>query len=203
MLTTLANFKRDYLDRESIYTDQDNTITTAILSAGSFVRTYCKQPVEQESVDYYFSGSGASPLSLSAQLLGAAGTSDNIGLPYTVPVSLTSLSYKVAPSDSSWTSITGATVYKSADLYRVYYSGGFPFRLYKAVLSVGYATVPDDVIAAASQLALYFLKEGQTQGDSRAGVSSVTTSQGGVTVTQAYKNVVQQVAPTLDRYKML
>ena len=198
MLTTLSALKSNYLNIDPLDTDRDATITACIEQAGSYIRTLCNQPIEQESLDYYFNGDRVANADLSKQLLGGDGYATKL-LPYTTPVTLSGLYHRTLPTDS-WVSQSGAVIYKHGDLFRLYSSDGFAWPLYKAELSVGYTSIPGDVVHAASELALYIWNETSVSNEARAGVASKSIAQNGITTTKTFADIVMKLKPILTKY---
>ena len=139
MLTTLADFKANYLNIDPLDTERDATIAACIEQASEMVKTLCGQPIEQETVDFYFPGK-ATHAPLATQLLGGSGYAAKT-VPYTSPVTLSAVYRRSLPSDP-WVAESGCTLFVSDLQNQIYCSNGFGYNLYKAVLVVGYATIP-------------------------------------------------------------
>ena len=198
MLTTTAALKANYLNIDVLDTDRDATITACIEQAGAIIRTICNQPIEEESIEHYFNGIATDNPDLSKVLLGGVGYRTKL-LPYSAPTSLTSLYHRTLPTDS-WELQTGAVIYKHGDLYKLYASDCFAWPLYKAVLSVGYATIPDDVVHAASELAVYVWNETSVSNEARAGLTAKTITQNQIATTRQYADVIARLKPILTKY---
>lgn len=197
MLTTLADLKSNYLNIDVLDTERDATITECIVQAGSILKTLCNQPLESESVDYYFRGISADG-SLADQLLGGSGYRTKT-IPYTVPITLTSVYRRSLPSDA-WTAESGCTLFQSHLQTELYCASGFGYNLYKAVLSVGFAAIPDDIVHAASELAVYVFNQTSVSNESRAGLSAKTITQNNITTTRTYADVLQKLKPIITKY---
>lgn len=199
MLTTVALLKKNWLDIEAMNTEHDTAIEACITQAGKLMSKLCGQPLESTAETIYFRGGISGKAASDADIiLGGAGGAEK-KLFYTVPVSLTALYYRTVPTDS-WATVSGAVVYTSDNLWRLYVSTGFYLPFYKATLAVGFDTIPDDLVLAASELATEIYNELNKGGKSKLGVSSTSTTQGGVTVTTQYEPVLKHIQPTLDLY---
>lgn len=197
MLTTLADLKANYLNIDVYDTDRDATITQCIAEASAVLKTLCNQPLAEEQTDFYFSGETRNT-SIATQLLGGSGYATKT-IPYTVPCTLVGLYRRMLPSDS-WTAEPGAVVYVSDLQSQIYCSAGFGYTLYKAVLNLGYATIPDDLIHAASELAVYIYNETNVSNESRAGLASKTITQNNITTTRTYLDIIQRLRPIITKY---
>lgn len=197
MLTTTAALKANYLNIDVLDTERDATITECIEQASAIIKTMCNQPLELESVDFYFKGDTTNG-SLADRLLGGRGYTTKT-IPYTVPVTLTALYHRSLPSDS-WAADTGATLFVSDVQTELYCANGFGYNLYKAVLSVGYATIPDDIVHAASELAVYIFNETNVSNESRAGLASKTITQNNITTTRTFADVYARIRPVIAKY---
>jgi len=197
MLTTTTLLKANYLNIDALDTERDSTITACIVQAGSILKTLCNQPLEQESVNYEFRGA-ADSRPLAEQLLGGNGYSTKL-VPYTVPATLVSLSHRTLPSDS-WASDSGATLFVDDSQTRIYNPAGFGYNFYKAVLNVGYTTIPDDLVHAASELAVYIYNETSVSNEARAGLASRAITQNSITSTLTYADVIARIRPIITKY---
>jgi hypothetical protein len=197
MLTTLANLKANYLNIDVLDTDRDATITACIEQAGEIMKTVCNQPLEQESVDFYFPGQAVTA-PLATQLLGGSGYATKT-IPYTTPVELSAVYRRSLPTDA-WVVESGCVVFVADVQSQIYCSNGFGYNLYKAVLNVGYTTIPNDLVHAASELAVYIFNETNVSNESRAGLASKTITQNGVTTTRTYADILARLAPILSKY---
>jgi hypothetical protein len=198
MLTTTTLLKANYLNIDALDTDRDATITECIKQAGSIIKTLCNQPIEQESLTYEFRGGGTSAIPLADQLLGGSGYSTKL-IPYTVPSTLVAVSHRTLPTDS-WTADTGCTLFVDNLQTRLYHPNGFGYAYYKATLNVGYTTIPDDIVHAVSELALYIYNETSVSNESRAGLASRAITQNSITSTLAYADVIARIRPILTKY---
>lgn len=197
MLTTTTLLKANYLNIDALDTDRDATITECIKQAGSILKTLCNQPLEQESISYEFRGIATSA-SVADQLLGGSGYATKL-IPYTVPTTLVALSHRTLPSDS-WTTDTGSSLFVDNLQTRLYNPNGFGYNFYKATLNVGYTTIPDDLIHAVSELAVYIFNETSVSNESRAGLASRAITQNSITSTLTYADVIARIRPIITKY---
>lgn len=181
MITTLDDIKSSWLHIQGD-TTHDSAITALIGQASAIIKDICKQPIEQEAVSVEFDGDGY--------------TTHN--LKYTVPVSVTSLSYKTDVLATSWTSIAN-TEYTLLDS-SLYYGGAYTEARYKAVLQVGYTTIPSDIIEACSELVVQLYNRTNLGGDGMVGVSQQTVTQGGVSTATVYSDLLPKLRERLIGY---
>jgi hypothetical protein len=185
MITTVEALKAQWLNVE-VAREHDTLIENCILQSGAILQSICNQPLESSASNetIYFAGSSELVKTLT----------------YTVPVALVSLSYRSLPTDS-WTAIaaTYTTLYQEEGLYNIYNANRYLYPYYKAVLTVGYSTIPNDLIAACSEIACELYLESQST-DGRLGLSTVNESQGGVTVTKALSSVINKTMPYVSKY---
>jgi hypothetical protein len=197
MLTTTTLLKANYLNIDALDTDRDATITECIKQAGSILKTLCNQPLEQEAVAYEFRGI-SNGNSVADQLLGGSGYATKL-IPYTVPSTLVAVSHRTLPTDS-WTTDTGCTLFVDNLQTRLYNPNGFGYAYYKATISVGYTTIPDDIVHAASELAVYIYNETSVSNESRAGLASRAITQNSITSTLTYADVIARIRPIITKY---
>lgn len=171
-LTTASAIRTNYLNIAD--TSQDSILTALIAQATSIIESITMQPIDAVSTDIYFQGNGSRYHSLT----------------YTVPVSLSTLSYKLEPDDASWTSVSGAVVYESDNLTRLYYGNGFTYPFWKATCTVGYSMIPNDIVNICSEITVdLFNSTDFGGGDNRFGLASLASSEGGITATTVYKDM--------------
>lgn len=187
-LVTVQEIKTSYLNVGD--SSSDTRILTLIGQAGSIIKGICKQPIEQETIALDFVGNK---------------TQTHL-LPYTIPVTLTSLQYKENVDDAAWTTATGAIVVKADGVYQVYYDEGLNYVLWRANLTVGYtdATAPADLKSVCSEMVVELFKNTDYSGrENRLGLQSVASSEGGTTTTTIYKDLTsrfrQRLAPYIVR----
>ena len=185
-LITNAVVKSDWLDITG--TDKDALIDRLIAQVGSEIKGICSQPIEQETVTLEFGGE-----------------STNIyPTLFTVPVTLTTLQGRDSYGDS-WTTITTTTsaFQKDGGQYYLYAEDGFAqYRYYKATMTVGFATIPDDVKLCAYEMVteLYLSTQAGSMQVSRFGISAVSESEGGVTVSKTLASMRVRAQARLSRY---
>lgn len=187
---TKAIFKSDWIDKTSSETEADDIIDRLIPMVEAEIKSICNQPVEAETVTSYFGMTNA-----QARLL-----------PYTVPVTYTSLSYRDEPDDA-WTAISsGVAVFEQNGLQWLWNRDTFAQPMYKLVLSVGYATasVPKDIVVCGYEMLkeLVYETPAAPQGD-RFGVSAITEGQGGVTFSKAIQAMRPRVEQRLTPYRWI
>lgn len=187
---TKALFKSDWINKPSAETDADNLIDALIPMVEAEIKSICCQPIEAETVTSYFYATNA-----QTRLL-----------PYTVPVTLTSLSYRDEPDDA-WTAISsGVAVFENNGLQWLWNRDTFAQPMYKLVVSAGYAaaSVPKDIVVCGYEMLkeLFYETPAAPQGD-RFGVSAITEGQGGVTFSKAIQAMRPRVEQRLTPYRWI
>lgn len=118
MIITREHVKSDWLEIEANSTTHDAAIDRFIQQAEKIIDGYCRQPITEEyGKTIYFNGH--------------CGIWHNSH--YTVPITLTSLSYRELPTDS-WTATSGAVVHDG----KIYYESGYEYPEWKLVINAGY-----------------------------------------------------------------
>ena len=159
-----AEVKSDWLQITD--TSKDAIIDRLIAQVEDEIVSICGQPLEATSTTVEFQGEYGNTYPLY----------------YTVPVTLTTLKYRDTPADS-WTLVTGdSAAYVRNGVYSLYYEDGFHTSPYfQAVMSVGFATVPDDVkLCAYEMVTELFLNTPHAMQGNRFGVSAINESEGGI-----------------------
>ena len=133
-LTTAAAIRASWLDVDS--TTHDTRLGVLIDQATAIMESICKQPLDVVAVERVTQGTGETLWMI----------------PYTSPVTLSSLKYKSELDDAAWTTVTGAVVQKINGVQYVYLGGGFVQPRYQFNLSVGYSSVPNDLVNICSEL---------------------------------------------------
>ena len=185
-LITNTVIKSDWLDITG--TDKDALIDRLIAQVGSEIVGICSQPIEQTTVYLEFQGE----------------SSNIYPTMFTVPVTLTTLQGRDSYADS-WTTITTTTsaFQKDGGQYYLYAEDGFAsYRYYKATMTVGFATIPDDVKLCAYEMVteLYLSTQAGSMQVSRFGISAVSESEGGVTVSKTLASMRTRAQARLSRY---
>ena len=180
-----AEVKSDWLNIASAETSKDAIIDRLISQVEDEIVGICGQPIEATATTLEFQGAYGNTYPLY----------------YTVPVTLTTLKYRDTPADT-WTAVTGdSAAFIRNGVYSLYYEDGFQSSPYfQAVMSVGFATVPDDVKLCAYEMVteLYLNTPHAMQGN-RFGVSAINESEGGIswakTITSMRARAKERLAP--------
>lgn len=183
-ITTAAALRTNYLSIPD--SSQDAILTALIGQAQKMMEGICMQPLEQTAIEETFEGTGGYYYTL----------------PYTVPVTITSLQSRALPSDV-WTTVSGAVVYKSDKLQRLYYGDSLNARFWRANLSVGYptASMPADLVNICSEIAMeLFANTDFGGGENRFGLAELSETQGGIVQTTVYKDLIQRHRAKLRPY---
>jgi len=183
-ITTALALRTNYLNIPD--GSQDAILTALISQAQSMMKSICMQPLEQTAIEETFTGTGTMYKSLS----------------YTVPVTLSTLSYRLLPSDL-WSSVAGGVIYTSDNLTRLYYGDGLTARFWKADLSVGWSSgsMPADLINICSEITLeLFAATDFGGGENRMGLQQLSETAGGVVQTTVYRDLMTRYRRKLAPY---
>ena len=184
-LTTASAIRASWLDADA--TTHDTRITVLIGQATGIMEGICKQPLDPVSVERISQGNGGTLYML----------------PYTSPVTLTTLKYKNELDDAAWTAVTGAVVVKIDGVQYVYLGDGFTQPWYQFTLSVGYSSVPNDLANICSEMVVELFKmTDYNRSDSRFGIQSLAGGEGGVTSTTVYRDLASRFERKLSPYKL-
>lgn len=187
-ITTIANIKANFLNITG--SDLDTTLTAYLAQAEELASKIVGQPLVEQSVtrDWH---------------------NDMAGMSYFLPyikntIVLTSLQYRDLP-DESFSTQSGAVLYKSGGLTRIYNPLGYSYGFYRANLVVGFttATAPADLVAVISEMVMEMLKATSLAGgDSRFGVTSLAQGESDVTRTTIYANLRPRFEKMLAPWKV-
>lgn len=187
-LTTAAKIRATWLNISD--NSQDARLGVLIAQAEAIMKSICKQPLASEAVAYEFTGDG-----LQTRIL-----------PYTVPVSLSSLQYKASPTDAAWTTATGAIVVKTEGINQIYLENGLTAGyLWRMNATVGYdgATfaVPRDLEATCEEITIELFKSTDFSGrENRFGIDTLSTTEGGMVQTTKYRDLMDSFRGKLSPY---
>jgi hypothetical protein len=183
-LTTKALIKSDWLNIATADTTSDALIDRLIAAVEDEVVSICGQPVEQTSTVWNFTGNGTA----------------TVRTPYTVPHTLTSVEYRDDPSES-WTTEATCYAYQVGDSWHIYNDAVYSRSFYRATITLGYTTLPDDIVVCANEMVkeLYLTTKFAADVD-RFGVASISTGAGGQTVTVALQAMRPKVVERLRRF---
>lgn len=185
-ITTAAALRTNYLNIPD--SSQDAILTALIGQAQKMMESITMQPLESTSIVEYFDGNGSIYWTL----------------PYTSPVTITSLQSRTLPTDS-WTTVSGAVVFTSDKVQRLYYGDGLTTKFWRANLSVGWTSgsMPADLVNICSEIALeLFAATDFGGGQNRFGLASLAESQGGITSTTVYKDLMSRYHAKLRPYTL-
>ena len=180
-----AEIKSDWLKIVND-TTKDDLIDRLIAACDKQVERWCNQPLTATTITSYFNGH--------------SGYEHNTG--YTVPVTLTTLKYRDLPTDA-WTAATGTTaVFEQHGTQFIYHDDGFTSKYWQLIMSVGYATVPEDVKICVAEMVkeLYLSTPFANEGD-RFGVSAMSDTDGAFS--KAILDMKSRVYPKLFPYRRI
>ena len=181
-----SEVKSDWLDIASADTSKDALIDRLIDAVDDEIIGICAQPIAQTTVITEFMGEASNVYPLF----------------YTVPVTLTTLKGRNTPSEA-WETITAdKAAFANNGVYSLYCEDGFAeYAFYQATMSVGYTTVPDDVkLCAYEMVTELYLNTPFAPQVNRFGVSAVSESQGGVTVSKTLLSMRERARKRLAPY---
>ena len=186
---TAAIAKSDWLQIAAADTTHDAMIERFILAAVSEIDAILGQPIEAVDTDVYFSGNGTAMHPLF----------------YTVPVTLTTLSYRNTPLES-WTAATATEYGVYTDgITKLYHSDGLTYPLYKAAMTIGYATadVPDEIAICAYELVKEMFNETPHGSYDRFGVGAITQTDAGISISKVLVRMRPIVEQRLAQYRRI
>lgn len=182
---SVADLKSKYLNITG--NAEDTALTELADLANGYIKTICRQPIEQETVTRYVIGKGEIYLAL----------------PYTVPVTLTSCKERSDPSEAFVTSPVTPTVFTGdAGQKYLYLPNGFSSPFYELTLSVGYASdYPEEIRLVFAEMVkeLRSYSGFASEGD-RFGVESQSQNVGGFSTTTKYKSLENRWRRLLSRF---
>ena len=178
-------FKSDWINIGTT-TTYDAMIDRFIDSVEAEIAGICMQPIDLTTVFREFTGDGK----------------NTHVLPYSVPVSITTLSTREEPTDA-WTTVTGAAIFSPNGITKIYHEDGFSEPYYGVTLTVGYTTAPEDVQTCAYELCKELWLETPLAAQvERFGVSSITEAEAGVSIAKAIIRARTWVEQRLHPYKV-
>jgi hypothetical protein len=186
-LTTRAVIKSDWFNITSMDTTSDKLIDRLIAVVDAEIPSLCDQPIEAVAKTFYIAGNGKRYLTL----------------PYSVPVTLTSVGERYAP-DEAFTDITSeSTLDELSTMRRLYRQNGWlQGYTYRIVATVGYAVVPADITVCANEMVTELYNETPFAANgSTFGVASISEIAGGHTLTKALQSMRPKVLARLQPYR--
>lgn len=190
MLTSKDNVKQ-YLAIESLGTEYDSIIDVFCSSATNLIENHIGNPIELQEVEYEF------------QLDYYSKTKT---LPFTKVNSIVSLSV-MDNIDYEYTLLTDYATLIGNPYRLMAFTGFHPNYQYKAVLSVGYAVIPDMLVQSATEIASIMFKESDVNSgkmEGRLGIKNMVVSSGTGGVSNiAYESVWEKWKRELQRYKII
>ena len=186
-LTTRSIIKSDWLNIASADTTSDALIDRLIAVVDAEIPSLCDQPIEAASKTFYLAGNGKRYLTL----------------PYTVPVTLTSVAERATPADAFTTITSEVSIDEVSTTRRLYRpSGWLDGYVYRVVATVGYAVVPADITVCANEMVTELYKETPFAANgSTFGVASISEIAGGHTLTKALQSMRPKVLARLLPYR--
>lgn len=186
-LQTVSEIKSTWLNIGD--NSQDTRLLSLIGAAARIIKGICKQPIDAESIQIDFVGTG----------------NQTHMLPYTVPVTLTSLQYKETVDAATWQTATGAIIFKADGITHLYYEPGLNAVLWRINVTIGYDgtthVVPDDIKEVCAEMVIEMFKMTDYGGrESRFGVNSIANSEGGTTQTTQYRDLTARFRNRLAPY---
>jgi hypothetical protein len=120
---------------------------------------------------------------------------------YTVPVTLTTLKYRDSYGDT-FASVTGTTnLVDIRGVKYLYLEDGFINKQYEAVMSIGYTSIPSVIeICAAEMVTELYMETPFAPQANRFGVTAITESEGGMSISKTLQAMRNRVKPRLAPY---
>ena len=191
-MNTVAEIKSNWIKIESNITSLDTQIQGWIDIAVDHITKLCRQPVLQKSVQITFVGNGRQ-IKLAHVM---------------VPLAVTASSYRALPSDA-WTTISpnDITAFDVEGVQYLFRDDTFSTDyFYKVTANVGYAIadVPKLVKTVCGEMVYVLFRESPYSQDQRTlGVDSTSKTQGGVTTSQSFADMIPRWAHMLEPYTVV
>ena len=184
-LVSRATIKSDWLNIAAVDNSKDAMIDRLIAYVDNEIKDMCQQPIAQETLTLSFGGSRSTLHHTT----------------YTVPMTLTSLASRNNYGDA-FVAVVGTTNVVDVGGDKVLYlSNGFTDLQYQAVLTAGYATVPDVIaVCAAEMVTELFNTTPFAPQANRFGVSAITESEAGISIGKTLLRMRDKVRPRLLPY---
>lgn len=187
---------KDYVDLATSGAEDttfDAWLTDAVAMVSQEVVEFCNQPLAQGSRTVIFDGNGAAWKTL----------------PHFPVTSITSLSTRGSIT-TAWAAVATTdyeldTTPESGAAFRVYAPGGYTVgaRNYKIIYVSGYAEIPDDVRrVVVEKVALLWKDSMRAGGESRLGVTNISHSTGGGSVSKGIAHPIARWNDVLDNYRV-
>lgn len=190
-IVSRGTIKSDWLNIPSADTTHDALIDRFIESVSAEIEGICNQPIEQASTTWYFTG---------APMRVYGNATSFILLPWTSPATLTSVASRQLPADS-WVSGTGYHIVNEQGKQSLWTSGSYSAPFYRLIADVGYASIPDDIALCAYEMVkeLYYETPFAAEAE-RFGVSAVSETDAGISISKAILSMRERVKPRLAKY---
>lgn len=189
-LTTRAIIKSDWLNIAALDTTSDAMLDRIIAAVDAEIVNICGQPIEQTSRTVTILGNGTRYLPLS----------------WTAPVTVTTVQEYVWPDSTPTTVTTNAVIASVGNINRLYRKDGpwITGYQYRITATVGYATVPADVVLCANEMVVEVYNETAFGADgSRLGLANLAETAGGVAVTKALQALRPKIEKRLLPYRVV
>jgi hypothetical protein len=183
-MITLTNVK-DYLNISGTDAARDVILTTYIAYATSLIEKWCQTPIKAVAKDFYFNGLD----------------SEYKYLPFIQVNTLTSTSYRDDPSEA-WTTLTCYVTIING-VYKLYNPDFFTKNEYKAVLNVGFSTIPDDIKLICTEIVATIWTQSNKGDDGlgRLGIQTHnTTGLNGLVQNTTFKDLTMEWKNNLRKY---
>lgn len=182
-LTTKAIIKSDWLKIASGDTTQDALIDRLIAASDAEIKAICGQPIEQTAV-----------------IWDAVGTRTNtLRSPYTAPHVITAIQTRLTPAEA-WVTVPSSYFFQRRGAWYAYNETPFSNPYYKLLATLGYTTIPAEVVLCANELVTELYNTTPMSDMNRFGVSSISEAAGGTTITKALQSVLSRIRQRLAPY---
>lgn len=184
-LVSRAIVKSDWLNIAAIDNSKDALIDRLISYVDSEIKDICQQPIIQESITAYYEGTRDTLLHTT----------------YTAPIALSTLKYRDSYSDSFALVTSTSNVVDIRGAKYIYLQDGFVSKQYEAVMTVGYATIPSVIeVCAAEMVTELYLETPFAMQANRFGVTAITESEAGISISKTLQAMRARVKPRLQPY---
>lgn len=162
-----------------------------ISEAGTVIATACRQPIESTTkTAHRFSGNGR----------------DTWTLPF-FPVTAASALQERQSIDGDWTTVdTDTWEFVNVEGYYLHYPTGFAKGRgnYRVTFTHGYTATPDDIEQVAREMVAHVFQQSPSAGgDARFGVSGITKSKEGTSITTAFLDLNPSWRQKLEPYRRI
>ena len=180
-----------FINIDQSVSDYNDILQVLIDAADAIVNQYCNTTIPSSTFDYEFPGNNKT----------------DIYLPFNNITSITNLYYKEKRiNDYQLISSDYYNLYHVNNVYHLYYEQVFNY-FYKANITAGYSTIPNDIKQVCKMIVSYLFREAgirQGQFSGLTGINSISiTNRDGITTNYKFNSMFQDFSKYLDKYKVI